>query len=56
VVKQVAEAENTMWVLQEAVYINPKHDITRQGDQGAQRREVRGPVTLRLAPSLKRSA
>ena len=28
VVKQVAEAENYDVVLQEAVYINPKHDIT----------------------------
>ena len=28
VVKQVAEAEKYDLVLQEAVYINPKHDIT----------------------------
>ena len=28
VVKQVAEAEKYDVVLQEAVYINPKHDIT----------------------------
>ncbi len=28
VVKQVAEAEKYDLVLQEAVYVNPKHDIT----------------------------
>jgi len=28
VVKQVAEAEKYDVILQEAVYINPKHDIT----------------------------
>jgi len=28
VIKQVAEAEKYDLVLQEAVYINPKHDIT----------------------------
>ena len=28
VVKQVAEAERYDMVLQEAVYVNPKHDIT----------------------------
>ena len=28
VVKQVAEAERYDLILQEAVYVNPKHDIT----------------------------
>jgi outer membrane protein len=30
VVKQVAEAEKYDLILQEAVYINPKHDITEK--------------------------
>ncbi len=30
VVKQVAEAEKYDVILQEAVYINPKHDITEK--------------------------
>ena len=30
VIKQVAEAERFDLVLQEAVYINPKHDITEK--------------------------
>ena len=38
VVKQVAESEKYDVILQEAVYINPKYDITEQSDQGAERR------------------
>jgi outer membrane protein len=30
VVKQVAEAEKYDLILQEAVYVNPKHDITEK--------------------------
>jgi outer membrane protein len=30
VVKQVAEAEKYDAILQEAIYINPKHDITEK--------------------------